>query len=329
MPFDQLKRRDFISLLGGAVAAWPVAARGQQAKRVGVLMAAANDVVGQAELTAFRQGLENLGWTEGRNVRIDDRFAGANPDRLQRYAAELVRLAPDVMLVSNSLAVTAVLRESASVPIVFVQINDPVGSGFVASFAHPGGNVTGFSPAEFPMGGKMLEVLKDVAPHITRVAVITSLDQVPAAMTWHAIETVAASVAIHATAASVHDAAEIERAIDAFAREPNGGLLVLSTTPTNVHRKLIIEPAARHRLPAVYTYPYFVQEGGLTSYGVDIVNQYRQAASYVDRILRGDNPADLPVQAATKFETIVNLKTARNFVDAHCCTCSGLQLAHC
>jgi putative tryptophan/tyrosine transport system substrate-binding protein len=312
---NHLRRRDFVTLLGGAAVAWPLAARGQQpnrVRRVGVLMTArANDAQGQAEVTAFRQELEKLRWTEGRNVRIDVRFAAADPDLIQSYAAELVRLAPEVILAQNSLAVTAVLRASPSMPIVFVQIVDPVGSGFVASLAHPGGNVTGFSPAEFSMAGKMLEVFKDVAPHISRVAVILNPEQVPGVKMLQAIEAVAGTIAVHATAAGVHDAPEIEHTFDAFAGQSNFGLIVLPSAPTTVHRKLIIELAARHRLPAVYAFPYFVREGGLVSYGIEDTDQYRQAASYVDRILRGTKPSDLPVQQPTKFELVVNLKTAR------------------
>src|SRR5208337_1673041 len=204
------------------------------------------------------------------NVRIDVRFAAVDPDRLQSYAAELVRLAPEVILAQNSLAVTAVLRASPSMPIVFVQIADPGGSGFVASLAHPGGSVTGFSPAEFSMAGKMLEVLKDVAPHIGRVAVILNPEQVPGVKMLQTIEAAAGSIAVHATAAGVHDAAEIERTFDAFAGQSNFGLIVLASGPTIVHRKLIIELAARHRMPAVYMYPFFVREGGLVSYGIEI-----------------------------------------------------------
>jgi putative tryptophan/tyrosine transport system substrate-binding protein len=279
-------------------------------RRIGVLMATANDAVGQALVTAFQQELEKLGWTEGHNIQIDDRFAAADPARIQSYAAELVRLTPEVMLAQTSLTVTAVLRESPSIPIVFVQIADPVGSGFVASLAHPGGNITGFTPAEFSMAGKMLEVLKDVVPRISRVAVILNPEQVPGVKMWQTIEAAAGSIAVHATAAGVHDAAEIERTFDAFAGQSNFGLIVLASGPTIVHRKLIIELAARHRLPAVYMYPFFVREGGLVSYGIEITDQYRQAALYVDRILKGTKPGDLPVQQPTKFELVINLKAA-------------------
>jgi putative ABC transport system substrate-binding protein len=313
---SHIERRKFLALLGGAAAGWPFAAGAQQTdrmRRIGVLMAAAakHDPVHQAQVTAFRQGLEKLGWSEGHNIRIDAHWAAGDPDRIRRYAAEMVALIPDVMLVQSSLALAAVLRESPSIPIVFLQVNDPVGSGFVASLAHPDGSVTGFTTAEFSMGGKMLETLKDVAPHISRVAVMLSPEQVPAVMMSRAIEAVAPSISVKVTTAGVHDAAEIEDAIATFAREPNSGLVVLPTVPTSFHRKLIIELAARHRLPAAYAYPHFVRDGGLVSYGVEIIDQYRQAASYVDRILKGTKPGDLPIQQPTKFVLAVNLKTAK------------------
>jgi putative tryptophan/tyrosine transport system substrate-binding protein len=310
-----MKRREFITLLGGTATAWPLAARAQQdrMRRIGILMASAaeDDLVQQAQVAAFREGLEKVGWTDGRNAWIVSRFAAGNVDRLRRYAAELVALAPDVILAQTSIGVAAVLQESASIPIVFLQLNDPVGSGLVASLAHPGGNITGFTPAEFSMGGKMLEVLKDVAPHVSRVAVMLAPEQVPALMTLRAIEAVAPSIAVKVTTAGVHDAADIERAIAAIAGEPDGGLIVLPTVPISFHRKLIIELAARHRVPAAYAYPHFARDGGLVSYGVEIVDQYRQAASYVDRILKGTRPGDLPIQQPTKFELVLNLKTAK------------------
>ena len=214
-------------------------------------------------------------------------------------------------MANTSLGVTAMLQETRSLPIVFLQMNDPVGSGLVASLAHPGGNVTGFTPAEFSMGGKMLEALKDVAPQISQVAVLLTPEQVPAVMTLRAIEEVAPSISVKVTAAGVHNAVEIEQAIATCAREPNSGLVVLPTVTTSYHRRLIIELAARHRLPAAYAYPHFVRDGGLVSYGVEIADQYRQAASYVDRILKGAKPGDLPIQQPTKFELALNLKTAK------------------
>jgi putative ABC transport system substrate-binding protein len=305
-----------MTLIGGVAAAWPLATRAQQGermRRIGVLMAMAaqDDPIQLALVTAFRQGLEKLGWIEGQDIRIDTRWAAGDPDRIRRYAAELVALRPDAIVANTSLGVTAMLQETRSLPIVFLQMNDPVGSGLVASLAHPGGNVTGFTPAEFSMGGKMLEALKDVAPQISQVAVLLTPEQVPAVMTLRAIEEVAPSISVKVTAAGVHNAVEIEQAIATCAREPNSGLVVLPTVTTSYHRRLIIELAARHRLPAAYAYPHFVRDGGLVSYGVEIADQYRQAASYVDRILKGAKPGDLPIQQPTKFELALNLKTAK------------------
>ena len=309
-----MKRREFITLLGGAAAAWPLAARAQQTeriRRIGVLMPfAENDLDAQASITAFRQALQMLGWTDGR-VRIDYRWGGGEPERISAYASELVGLKPDVILVITALALQPLLQETRSIPIVFTQIADPVGSGFVASLAHPGGNVTGFASAEFSMYGKSLEMLKEVAPEVARVAVLLNLEQAPQAGMWRAIEAAAASFRVQVTAADVRDSAEIERAIDSFASESNGGLIVLPNVPTIVHRGLIIALAARHRLPAVYPIRQFVTDGGLISYGPHTVDQYRQAAGYVDHILRGEKPADLPVQQPTKFELAINLKTAK------------------
>ena len=272
---------------------------------------AESDPEAQANVTAFRQALRKLGWTDGRNVRLDYRWGSADAERIRAYAIELVGLKPDVILVSTSLALQPLQQETRSIPIVFAQITDPVGSGFVASLAYPGGNITGFTPAEFSMYGKSLEVLKEVAPHVTRVAVILNPDQIPQAGMWRAIEAAAPSFRVQLTAAGARNAAEIEHAIDAFARESNGGLIVLPSPVTEGNRKLIITMAARHRLPAVYAFRFFVTDGGLISYGVDLADQYRQAAAYVDRILRGEKPAELPVQQPTKFELVVNLKTAK------------------
>jgi putative ABC transport system substrate-binding protein len=309
-----VRRREFITFLGGA-AAWPLAARAQQParmRRIGVLNAfAENDPEEQANLAAFRQALEKLGWTDGRNVRIDYRWGGADPGRIRAHAIELVGLQPDVILVSTALALQPLLQETRSIPIVVVRIADPVGAGFVASLARPGGNLTGFTVAEFSTFGKLLEVLKEVAPHVTRVAVILNPDQRPQAGMLRAIEAAAPSFRVQVTAAGARDAAELERAIDLFAREPNAGLIVLPSPVTEGNRKLIITMAARHRLPAAYAFRHFVADGGLVSYGIDLADQHRQAASYVDRILRGEKPADLPVQQPTKFELVVNLKTAK------------------
>ena len=309
-----MKRREFITLIGGA-AAWPLAARAQQSeriRRVGVLMPfAENDSDAQANITAFRQALEILGWTDSRNVRIDYRWGGGEPERISTYASELVGLKPDVILASSPLVLQPLLQDTRSIPIVFTQITDPVGSGFVVSLAHPGGNVTGFAIAEFSMYGKSLEMLKEVAPHVARVAVLLNPEQAPQAGMWRAVETAAPSFRVQVTAADVRDSAEIKRAIDSFASESNGGLIVLPNVPTIVHRGLIMALAARHRLPAVYSFRQFVREGGLISYGPDRLDQYRRAAAYVDRILRGEKPSDLPVQQPTKFELAINLQTAK------------------
>jgi len=312
---SDMRRREFITLLGGA-AAWPLAARAQQfdhnTRRVSVLTAfAENDRDAQANMTAFRQALEKLGWAEGRNVRIDYRWGGAEPERIRTYAIELVRLKPDVILAVTAQALQPLQQVASTIPIVFIQIGDPIGSGFITSMAHPGGNITGFTPAEFSMQGKKLEMLKEMAPQITRVAVLFNPEQIPQAGMLRAVEVVAPSVGVQFTAAAVRDAAEIEHAIDRFAREPSGGLVVLPSGPTIVHRNLIVALAARYRLPAVYQYWQFVRDGGLMSYGNDLADQYRQAAAYVDRILRGEKPGDLPVQQPTKFELIINLKTAK------------------
>jgi putative ABC transport system substrate-binding protein len=310
-----MQRRDFITLIGGAAAAWPLAVHAQQPggmRRVGVLMAfAENDLDAQANITAFRQALQKLGWTDSGNVHIDYRWGAGDPERIRAYAIELVGLKPDVILAVSALVLQPLLQEARSIPIVFTQIGDPVGSGFVASMPHPGGNITGFTPAEFSMQAKKLEILKEVAPRVTRVAVLLNPEQIPQAGMWRAIEDVAPTFRVQLTAAAVRDPAEIERAIDIFARESNGGLIVLPSGLTIVHRGLIIALAARHRLPAVYQYRQFVTDGGLMSYGNDLADQYRQAASYVDRILRGEKPGDLPVQQPTKFELVINLRTAK------------------
>jgi putative ABC transport system substrate-binding protein len=309
-----MRRRDFITLISGAAAGWPVAAPAQQptgTKRVGVLNTGVDGANSQANLAAFRQGLGKLGWFEGRNILIDIRFGAADPDRIRGYATELVRLKPDVMLTQSSNGVEAVQRASPSVPIVFVQMNDPVGSGVVTSLAHPGGNITGFTPAEFSMGGKMLEVLKDVAPNITQVSGFFNPDQTPGVRTWDAVRAAAQSIGVQATAIGVRNAAEIERAFREFRADPSGGLVVLASAPTTTYRKLIIKLAAQHRLPAVYPYPLFVRDGGLVSYGVEPTDEWGRAASYVDRILKGTKPGDLPVQQPTKFNLVINLTTAR------------------
>jgi putative ABC transport system substrate-binding protein len=310
-----MRRREFITLLGGAAAAWPLAARAQRpdsTRRIGVLTGAAeNDPEGQLNVAAFRQGLQELGWTEGRNVRIEYRWTAADPERIRTYVAELVALRPDVIFANSSLVVAPLQKETRTIPIVFTQINDPVGSGFVASLARPGGNITGFTPGEFSMYGKFPAMLKEIAPSVTQMAVLLNPDQTPQLGMLHAIEAVASSLGVRLNAAGVRDAAEIDRAVGAFERESNAGLIVLASPITNLHRDLIIALAAKYRLPAVYAYRYFVVEGGLISYGVNVAELYRRAAAYVDRILKGTNPADLPVQQPTKFELAINLKTAK------------------
>jgi putative ABC transport system substrate-binding protein len=314
-----MKRREFITLLGGAAAAssnlWPLAARAQQpdrVRRIGVLLPLAEgDPEGQGYIKAFLQGLQALGWVPGRNLQIEYRWGGADSDRIRTYAGELVGLKPDVILAQTSLVMPPLQRETRTVPIIFMQINDPVESGLVASIARPGGNITGFTSFELTVGGKWLEMLKEIAPGVTRVAVILNPVQSPQIAILRAIEAVAPSVGVAVTVAGVQDAAGIEQAVSTFSRESNGGLIVLPNPITNGNRKLIIALAARHRLPAVYAYRYFVVDGGLMAYGVDLADLYRRAAGYVDRILKGEKPADLPVQAPTKYELVINLKTAK------------------
>jgi putative ABC transport system substrate-binding protein len=308
-----MRRREFLGVLGGAAAAWPMAARGQIAtRRIGILSAFAEaDPEARANIAVFGQALEKLGWTDGGNARIDYRWGGADPSRIRAYALELVRLKPDVFLVSTALVLQPLRQLTRDIPIVFTQIIDPVGSGFVASLAHPGSNITGFTPAEFSMYGKSLEVLKEVAPQVTRVAVMLNPEQEPQSGMWRAVEAAAPTFKVQLTKVGVRNAAEIERAMDGFAGEANCGLIVLPNPVSVANRKLIISMAARHRLPAVYAFPFFARDGGLISYGADLPDQYRQAASYVDRILRGERPADLPVQQPTKFALVVNLKTAK------------------
>ncbi len=309
-----MKRREFITLLGGAAVAWPLAARAQQPermRRIGVLQPIdESDPEGQRRKAAFDRGLQKLGWTEGANLVIDYRWGGSDSERSRRYAAELVGLQPDVIWTSGALGLLPLKQATRTIPIVFTLIYDPIGSGFVASLNRPGGNITGFTQGEFSMGGKLLEVLKEVVPQVRRVAVILNLDQPPHVAMWRAIEATAPSLGVRLTAADMQGPTEIEPAIEAFARESNGGLIVLPGPVTIVHRDVIAASAARHRLPTVYGFRFFVADGGLMSYGIDPVEQCRQAAGYVDRILKGEKPADLPVQAPTRYETSINLKTA-------------------
>jgi putative tryptophan/tyrosine transport system substrate-binding protein len=309
-----MKRRAFITLLGGA-SAWPLAALAQQSagtRRIGVLMnLAADDPEGQARLAAFLQGLQEAGWAVGRNVRIDIRWAASDPERNRKLAEELVALAPDAIFASTGQVVMPLRQVTRTVPIVFAALTDPVAIGLVESLARPGGNATGFISGEFGMGAKWLELLKDIAPDVSRVAVLYSADNPSGVPQFTTIQAVAPSFRVELIGIGLHDAGEIERAIATFARLPNGGLVVTRIAEAIIHRDLIIKRAARHRLPAVYPLRLFVTSGGLISYGPDIVDQHRRAATYVDRILRGEKPADLPVQAPTKYELVINLKTAK------------------
>ena len=310
-----MRRREFITLLSGTAATWPLVTRAQQGKRmrrVGALMPyAANDPHAQARNAAFLQGLQQLGWTVGTNVQIDYRWSAGNEDDTRKYAAELIALAPDVIFASGSAAVGPLRRATSNVPIVFAATPDPVGAGFVDSLARPGGNITGFTPYEYGIGAKWLEVLKQITPSVTRVAVVRDPAITAGIGLWGAIQSVSPSFGVELRPVDERDAGEIERAVAAFARSPNGGLIVTGSALAVVHRDLIITLAARHRLPAVYYDPYFAAAGGLISYGSDSIEAFRLAAGYVDRILKGTSPADLPVQAATKYELVINLKTAK------------------
>src|SRR5262245_48740595 len=310
-----MRRRKFITLLGGAAAAaWPLAARAQQndrMRRIGVLMSlTADDPEGQPRLAAFRRGLQDLGWTEGRNLQIDVRWGTGDAALHPKYAADLVALAPDVILAAAVPVVRALQQASRTVPIVFAQAVDPVGAGVVASLARPGASTTGFMSYDYSLSGKWLELLKDVAPRVTRAAIVRDSYTVTGIGQWAVIQAMASPVAMELSPVEVRDAGEIERDISAFARG-SGGLIVTVGGRVNVHRELIIALAARHKLPAVYNARYFVTGGGLISYGPDYVDQYRRAAGYVDRILKGEKPGELPVQAPTKYELAINLKTAK------------------
>jgi putative ABC transport system substrate-binding protein len=302
--------------LGGAAAAWPLAAHAQQAermRRIGVLFGSAtDDSEHQARFVAFLQGLQQLGWVDGRNVRIDTRWATTNPDDIRRHAAELAALAPDVILAATGTATVApLLQATRNVPIVFALVIDPVGAGFVASLAQPGGNATGFTLFEYGMSGKWLELLKEIAPRVTRAAVLRDPGIVSGIGQFGAVQAVAPSLGVELSPIDVRDASEIERAVTAFTRSGNGGLIVTASALATRYRDLIITLAARHKLPAVYSGRWFVTDGGLLSYLPDYVDQLRRAAGYVDRILKGEKPADMPVQAPTRYELVVNLKTAK------------------
>ena len=309
-----MRRREFITLLGGA-AAWPLAARAQQPepmRRIGVLFpGAADDQGGQARLTAFLQGLQSLGWTDGRNVRIEYRWGGNDAERLRKLAEELAELAPDVILATGTEALGRLLQTTRTIPIVFVQVTDPVGGGFVKSLARPGGNATGFSALEYGMSGKWLELLKQMAPGIARAAVIRNPAIASGSGQFGALQAVAPLLGVEVSPIDVRDANDIEHAVAEFARGSNGGVILTASGAAIRHRDLIITLAARHKLPAIYWDRLFAISGGLMSYGMDLIASYRQAALYVDRILKGERPADLPVQAPTKYELVINAKTAK------------------
>jgi putative ABC transport system substrate-binding protein len=309
-----MKRREFIAGLGAATA-WPLVARAQpsgQMRRIAVVIPlAADDSEGQIRIATFKQAMQQLGWTEGRNVQIDVRWGASDPDRSRKYAAELAALAPDVIFATGNSAVAPLLQATRTVPIVFAVVPDPVGAGFVDSLARPGGNATGFSQFEYGIGVKWLELLKEVAPRVTRVAVIRDPALAAGIGQFSAIQSVAPSFGVEVTPVNARDAGEIERAITAFARSGNGGLIVTASALSMVHRDLTTTLANQHKLPVVYWQRAYVTEGGLISYGPDSIDQYRRGAGYVDRILRGEKPADLPVQAPTKYELIINMKTAK------------------
>ncbi len=310
-----MRRREFIRLLGGTVATWPPGARAQQPeqmRRIGVLMnRAADDPDGQARLATFKQALKQLGWNDGGNVRIDTRWGEDNVDRQGRAAAELMTLAPDVILASGTLSVVPLQRINRTLPIVFVAVVDPVGGGIVDSLARPGGNATGFLSFEYSLGGKWLDLLKQIAPSVTRVAVLRDPDIPSGIAMFGVIQSAAQLRGVEVSPVLMRDGGGIERAVAAFAGSGNGGLIVTPGASASVHRDLIIGLAARHRLPAVYPYRYMAAGGGLMSYAPDQVDEFKRAAGYVDRILKGEKPTDLPVQAPTKYELVINLKTAK------------------
>jgi putative ABC transport system substrate-binding protein len=310
-----MQRREFITLIGGAAVSWPLVVRAQQPdrmRRIGVLTGiTAEDPENKTRLAAFEQALQQLGWTQGRNVRIDYRSAGGDAATSHKQAEELVALAPDVIVSSGSFSTGQLLRVTHTVPVVFAIVPDPVGSGFVDSLAQPGGNATGFMQFEYGLSGKWLELLKEIAPGLTRAIVLWDPAITAGIGQFAIIQSVATSAGVDVKPVNVRDAGEIERAITAFARSPNGGLIVTASALSLVHRDLIIALAARHKLPAVYFERGFVANGGLISYGADFIEQYRRAAGYVDRILNGEKPADLPVHAPTKYELVINLKTTK------------------
>src|SRR5262245_19349722 len=309
-----MKRREFITLIGGAAATWSFAARAQQEamRRIGILVSlGADDRQGQARHAAFIQRLKELGWTEGRNVRVETRWAAGNAADMRKYAAELVSFAPSVILAAGGSTVVPLMQATNTIPIVFTGASDPVGGGLVASLSRPGGNVTGFTPFEYSMSGKWLELLKEVAPAVKRVAVLRDPSIPQGIGQFGAIQSLGPSLGVEVIPLNVRDAVEIERDITAFARGSNGGLIITGSGLAIVHRELIITLAARYKLPAIYFERFFITDGGLISYGPDVLEQYRRAAAYADRILKGEKPADMPVEAPAKYETVINLKAAK------------------
>jgi putative tryptophan/tyrosine transport system substrate-binding protein len=310
-----MRRREFITLLGVTAATWPVAGRAQQpdrVRRIGVLMSlAADDKEGQARLTAFLRGLQELGWIDGRNMRVDTRWGAGDNERARKYIAELVALTPDVILASGGSLVAPLLQATRTVPIVFTQTPDPVGAGFVESLARPGGNATGFTNVDYGMGGKWLELLKQIAPSVTRVAVIRDPETPQGIGQFSAVNSLAPSLRLDVIPANARETGEIERIIPAVAQTPNSGLIVTGSNFAVVHRELIIKLANQYKLPAIYPLSLFAADGGLICYGAEAIEPHTRAASYVDRILKGEKPGDLPVQAPTKYELVINLKTAK------------------
>jgi putative tryptophan/tyrosine transport system substrate-binding protein len=310
-----MRRREFIALVGSSAAAWPLVARAQpreRMRRVGVLSPfPADDVEGQARLTAFAQALQQAGWTLGQNLRLDYRWGDGTPDTLRKYATELVELKPDVILASSSASISALLQVTRTVPIVFAAVADPVGAGYVESLARPGGNATGFTALEYSFAGKWLDLIKEVAPYVTRLAVLRDSTIAAGPGQFGVLQAFAPSLGLELHPVELRDAGELERSINAFAQSANGGLVITGTPAAVIHRDLIVALATRHRLPSIYYSAFYCAAGGLICYGSDFLDQFRRAAGYVDRILRGEKPADLPVQAPTKYELVINLKTAK------------------
>ena len=308
-----MRRREFITFAGAALAAYPLnvgAQQSERARRIAVLIGVEDDAEGQARLAAFRNGMHDLGWNEGRDMQMDVRFTSGDADQARAYVAELIRWAPDVILANSSPVVAALKRQTKTIPIVFAQVVDPVSSGFVDSLARPGGNITGFVSSDFGIGAKWLEILKQIAPGVVRVGVLRDPETPAGSGQLGAIQAATSSFKVELKALDVRDTATIERGLSGFAREPNGGLIVLNSVTASIHHKLITDLAARLRLPAIYPYRFFVADGGLVSYGIDNHALWQKAAGYVDRILKGAKPAELPVQEPTKFELVINLKAA-------------------